>query len=315
MQDYVRPTSKGSAHSAERGEIDIGAATTFLDLIDPLHRDFSLRALHATAKPTVSHRSFADDATRIATLNRMGFNMYVVVNETDGKGQTNEHFTRIRAVWQEDDTGIEREYPLEPSIVVQSSEGKFHRYWLVADDWPCDEKGIADFDGVMARMVKDYGCDKNAKDRARILRLPGFLNWKYDPPHLVQLLHATETRYTRQQILEEFPPILKAVAPVISQSIAAPAIADQPNPDWEAEKPMIGDALRYIPAHDRKVWLDVGMSIHDASGGIWEGYQVWLKWSKTSEKFDWRGQKKAWESFGTHKNPRRISSLYRLAKE
>lgn len=55
----------------------------------------------------------------------------MVVNETDGNGRKAEDVRRVRAVWQEDDNGWEGDFPLSPSIVVQSSIGKYHRYWLV----------------------------------------------------------------------------------------------------------------------------------------------------------------------------------------
>ena len=55
-------------------------------------------------------------------------------------------------------------FPLEPSLVVESSPGHYHRYWLVADDWPADEQGRKDFARVMATMVATYGSEKGAKD-------------------------------------------------------------------------------------------------------------------------------------------------------
>ena len=58
--------------------------------------------------------------------------MYVTVNETDGTGRTVDNITRARAVFEEQDTPNKppATYPLEPHIEVESSPGKFHRYWL-----------------------------------------------------------------------------------------------------------------------------------------------------------------------------------------
>src|SRR5262249_2959124 len=134
--------------------------------------------------------------------------VYVTVNETDLTGRRSENIKRIRAIWQEDDDGHGGPYPLIPSLVVESSPGKFHRYWLVADDWPADEQGRADFAKVMERMVASYGCDKNAKDISRVLRVPGFLHRKdLMQPYMVRIVEDSGRRYTREEIVRAFPPV------------------------------------------------------------------------------------------------------------
>lgn len=112
-----------------------------------------------------------------------GAGVFVTVNETDGNGRKLTNMRRIRAVWHEDDEGIPRQFPLSPDIVVSSSPGKFHRYWLVRD-----ELTTCQFRTVMECLVRVYGSDRNAKDLARVLRLPGFYNRKYPQPHLVRLM-------------------------------------------------------------------------------------------------------------------------------
>ena len=71
-----------------------------------------------------------------------GAGVFITVNETDGKGRKKENITRIRAVFQEDDDGFDGEFPLKPSIVVETSP-ELHR--LLARftydhgaDWPLD---------------------------------------------------------------------------------------------------------------------------------------------------------------------------------
>ena len=68
----------------------------------------------------------------LCRLNDQGAGVYVTVNETDGTGRTVDHITRARAVFEEQDTPNKppATYPLEPHIEVESSPGKFHRYWL-----------------------------------------------------------------------------------------------------------------------------------------------------------------------------------------
>ena len=59
-----------------------------------------------------------------------GAAVFVAVNETDGSSRCKENITRVRAVFQEDDNGYRGSFPLEPSMVVESSPGRFHRYMV-----------------------------------------------------------------------------------------------------------------------------------------------------------------------------------------
>jgi hypothetical protein len=143
-----------------------------------------------------------------------GAGIWVTINETNGKGRKKADIVRVRAVWQEDDDGFEGEFPLEPSLVIETSPGHFHRYWFVEGAWPADEQGHKDFAGVMARMIASYGSDPGAKDISRVLRLPGFLHRKNpDDPHLVRIVGGCRRRYSRAQILEAFPPPVKTPPP------------------------------------------------------------------------------------------------------
>ena len=84
-------------------------------------------------------------------------------------------------------------------MVIETSPGHFHRYWLVKDNWATDAQGRADFAAVMERMIASYGSDPGAKDVSRVLRLPGFLHRKADKgpvtPFMVRIVAASEQTY------------------------------------------------------------------------------------------------------------------------
>ena len=126
----------------------------------------------------VCWRGTPPTANEVVNLYEMGAGVFITVNETDLTGRNSENIKRVRSIWQEDDHEHRGPFPLDPSLVVESSPGKFHRYWVVKDDWPADEQGRTDFAAVMERMVASYGSDKNAKDISRVLRVPGFLHRK-----------------------------------------------------------------------------------------------------------------------------------------
>jgi AAA domain/Primase C terminal 2 (PriCT-2)/RepB DNA-primase from phage plasmid len=265
---------------------DREATRQFLHLLDPTARDFTFQTF---AEPN-SHnaglaRSTSDRAEVVRLYELGGAGVYVTINETDLTGRKRENIKRIRAIWQEDDDGHGGPFPLEPSVVVESSPQHFHRYWLTADGWPADEQGRADFAAVMERMVTSYGCDKNAKDLSRVLRVPGFLHRK-DParPHMVRIVEDNGRRYTREQILQAFPRVEREQT--------------QRN-EWRAadrDEERIADALRAIPADDRDVWLQIGMALKDELGD--GGRSIWDNWSSTCrEKFKDRDQERTWRSF------------------
>jgi Primase C terminal 2 (PriCT-2)/RepB DNA-primase from phage plasmid/Protein of unknown function (DUF3987) len=277
-------------------------ARRYLDLLDARAKSFTFQTFHDAKPPT--RPELAKVITRSPALPELrqmhssGAGVYVTINETDGGGRKSENIVRVRAVWQEDDDGFGGALPIPPSLVVQSSPGCFHRYWFVADDWPADEQGRKDFAAVMERMVESYGSDKNAKDISRVLRVPGFLHRK-EEPYPVRIVEASGKRYTRAEIIAAFPRVERP------QTNGA-------HYEWRPDDDeRIRDALRYISAEDRDVWLQIGMAIKDHMGDA--GRPLWDDWSRQSTKFVERDQEHAWRSL--RRNGITIATLFHHAKQ
>ena len=82
-------------------------------------------------------------------------------------------------------------------------------------------------------------------------------------------------------------------------------------PDWTRIK----GALAVIPADDREVWLNVGMALHSEARGSEEGLAAWNAWSRQSEKYDAKDQRRVWKSFGEREGKAvGIGSLFHLAE-
>jgi hypothetical protein len=151
-------------------------AIEFLKLLDLTARRFTYQTFEDRANKTGNPPARVIHAwSELVQDHALGAGAYVTVNETDLAGRKAENIKRIRAVWQEDDDEFAGAFPLEPSLVIETSPKHRHRYWFPADEWPADAQGRKDFEGVMQCMVESYGSDKNAKDISRVLRLPGFL--------------------------------------------------------------------------------------------------------------------------------------------
>jgi hypothetical protein len=110
---------------------------------------------------------------------------------------------RIRAVFADwDKADVEPpQLPLEPSLIVCTSPGKFHFYWLV-DDFPLDQ-----FERAQRGIIQALGSDASVVDLSREMRLPGFLHSKEGslrgPVRL--LVDEPFRRYTPEEILGTFP--------------------------------------------------------------------------------------------------------------
>jgi hypothetical protein len=87
-------------------------------------------------------------------------------------------------------------FPLSPSSIVASgTDGHYHAYWLLGETILGDE-----IKALNLRLAHRLGADDKSTDVARILRVPGTLNHKTDPPTPVKLEELNETRYTRPQL-------------------------------------------------------------------------------------------------------------------
>ena len=277
----------------------------FIKLLDPNADGFTFQTFdddRARKNPALTRIIQSPPPARdeLRKMNEQGAGIFVTVNETDGNGRKSENIKRVRAIWQEDDDAFDGRFPLDPSIVVESPPGKYHRYWLVSDDWPTDEQGRTDFAAVMERMVVSYGCDKNAKDISRVLRVPGFLHLKTSAPHVIRILEASGCRYSRAEIIAAFPPVEQ-------QNKIHPLHQREPRDGDEAR---IRDALNSINPDDRELWLQCGMALKDELQEV--GRQLWDEWSRRSDKYNERDQDATWKSF--RRNGIGIGTLFHLGK-
>lgn len=303
---------------------DYEAAEQFLKLLDPTTEAFTFQTFDDNKKrksgalAQVRHGTLHQHRNELASSNQGGAGIYFAVNETDLNGRKGENIVRVRAVWQDDDAGWQGTFPIPPHIVVETSPGKFQRYWLVT--------GLT-FDehrGVMERITAEFGNDKNAKDLPRVLRLPGFFHRK-GASHLVQVIEWLDAPpYTRDQILAAFPPIGGpdgSGAP--SRSRAAAMLPAALIPDADGVIPMTDEdtvseetisdlrsALQSITADDRDQWVDMAHALRTLGE---RGRALWVEWSETSDKYDESDAARVWDSITAPKSTYR--AVFKRAQE
>jgi putative DNA primase/helicase len=188
---------------------DLSQAKQFLHRLDPNCTKFCFQTFDDSKRKDrllarVLHGELDNLAQNLTDLNAQGAGVFITVNPTDGQARKRENITGIRAAWQEDDDGFSGQFPLEPHLVVESSPGKFHRYWLV------DGMSFEQHQTVMDRMVASFASDRNARDLSRVMRLPGFHHQK-GTPHLVGIVQDSgAARYSAEQVIAAFPPVSEA---------------------------------------------------------------------------------------------------------
>lgn len=187
---------------------NLTAAKQFLHMLDPTARDFLFVVIHPDnhSTPQVTRQPCTDNVLNsLVHWNNQGWNIFVTVNATLGTSRTKEDISEIRAIFIDDDgESTVKDYPLEPSLTVETSPGKKQVYWFLTGDIPVEE-----WNGVQQTLVNDYGCDPKARDVARVLRVPGFYNTKpdYAIPPLATLKNWSngKSRYDWATIRTYFP--------------------------------------------------------------------------------------------------------------
>ena len=186
----------------KRPQPNFDMAKSFLDIFDPdcgcwTFQTFDDNADRARENKTnygidplakVLHGTLTENWEQLVDLNQRGAGVFFTVQLTDCRGRKSSNIIAIRALFQEDD-GEGNPLPFEPHFVVESSPGKYHRYIMVKD------LPLGMFKPLQEVLVNEYGSDPNAKDIARVLRLPGFNHQKVNSkkglvgnPHLVRVV-------------------------------------------------------------------------------------------------------------------------------
>ena len=144
--------------------------------------------------------STPEDAELLTRLNSKGAGVYVMVNAGDSQGRTAKNVVRVRALFIDTDGAPHpADLPLEPHLVVQSSPGRWHLYWLV------DGVLLDSFMTLQKALAEHYGTDPSVNDLPRVMRLPGFYHCKAEPVR-VELLEANDhAPYSPEDVFGAWP--------------------------------------------------------------------------------------------------------------
>jgi len=136
----------------------------------------------------------------LAHQNADGANVYVAANplRSGSRRRTKESIASVRHLYLDIDAdGDARLTALRaseivppPSSVLSTSPGKYQILWRV------EEFGFEKQEQTLKLLVLAFGGDSACTDRNRVLRIPGFLNRKYDPAHRVTVEYPDDSVWT-----------------------------------------------------------------------------------------------------------------------
>jgi len=120
--------------------------------------------------------TYAERAAVLQQRNRQGFGVYYSLNRTDGKGVKNANIVAVGALPLDlDNTKPPAAWDgdLRPHCVLESSPGRFQAIFMITPTTAFDTASQ-----MVQRLALRYGGDPSVADRARVLRLPGFVHLK-----------------------------------------------------------------------------------------------------------------------------------------
>jgi hypothetical protein len=181
----------------------------------------------------IFHGDFDEHGRLLTAFQRDGAGIFVTVNKTDLKGRTKDNVTGVRALFVDlDGAPIEpvRDFSLKPTIVVESSPGRWHAYWRITD------LPLTGFTAFQQALIRRFNGDVSVHDLPRVMRLPGFWHQKNEPVlSRIEELDATRA-YSRADFVEALgaDPLGSESTRSSSTSEGGPDPSTEPNGDTSA---------------------------------------------------------------------------------
>lgn len=136
----------------------------------------------------------------LKNMNADSAGIYICVNETDGKGRCAANVKRIRAVFADlDGAPLEPTLEYHPSLIVESSPGRYHTYWFT-EDTP-----LNGFTILQKNIIRIFKSDPAVHDLSRVLRVPGFYHCK-GKRFLSRVCGGSGEVFSYRDLVNFFPP-------------------------------------------------------------------------------------------------------------
>jgi putative DNA primase/helicase len=258
-------------------------AQRFLDMLDPGGM-FVFQIIDDNKDRKRGHLSkFIHGAldTHFDTLvhyNEQGAGIFVVINQTDCKGRKASNILKVRACFVDlDGAPLEPvlNHQLEPTIVVESSKGRWHAYF------PCSDMPLEAFTPMQHAIADAFDGDHACCDLPRVMRLPGFFHQKvqrgiWSEPFMTRIESAHNgLSYTYAELQEAFPTPEK---PAVEQTDSDHGF------DRKTDLDALREALTYIDPEPREDWVKCGHALKSTDPNLLALYLEWSRGDITGRK-------------------------------
>ncbi len=132
-------------------------------------------------------------------------NVYFCPQLFSEKERKKEYVKHAPNVWADLDTCAPEKLIVEPSVIVESSPGRYHAYWVM-DDYEINPLEMEDLSKRIAYHHAGDGADKSGWDLTQLLRVPNTRNLKYTDA-FVSIISAKK-KYYRISDFKEYPALI-----------------------------------------------------------------------------------------------------------
>lgn len=135
------------------------------------------------------------------------YNVYFCPQLFNKKERKRQYVEHTPNAWADLDTCSPEFLDVQPTIIVESSPGRYQGYWVFDPTKPVVPQDAEDLSRRIAYHHKNQGADTSGWDLTQLLRVPETKNLKYDPPVEVQIADIGK-RYYRLTDFEKYPELV-----------------------------------------------------------------------------------------------------------
>lgn len=209
-----------------------------------------------------------------------------------------------------------------PTHIVNSGAG-LHVYFVL-DSFIAHDAWLANAVKFKAltHALNFLADDARTADIASVLRVPGTLNYKYQSPRPVTLLHATDLRIGQTEMFASIDSAYIKFCPRIAVKVASPTWPSSNDGTSSTGGRVFSNAeVRALISHidpdaDHNDWVKVLMAVHHITNGNEEGFDIANQWSSRGSKYKGtREIRSKWRSFKSDRpNRYNIGTIINMVK-
>lgn len=227
---------------------DLTEARRFIDMIAPdgnaLFQTFDDDEERKARRLARTTRDFGE----LTGLNEKRAGIFITVNAIDGAKRGTSHVTIVRALFADfDGVDLPTEWEIEPSVIVNTSPGKFHVYWL-CEGFPKEE-----FEAAQKAIAARYGTDPVVHDLSRVMRIPGFWHQKKGA-YQAKIVEATGEMHDVETLRAWIARI-------------APKPEPKPRSEYKPATHLNGGTLPYVKKAYSNAFANIAASIPNSTDG------------------------------------------------